>query len=63
MWEGSLLPSELGCDCQDEKLHHTNSYQANAITKYAREYPAGTSSFFYTDFQRAFVEVEVPNGS
>lgn len=37
--------------------HHTNEYASNPITKYAREAPAGSADFFYTDFQRAFETV------
>ena len=59
MWKGSNLPNDLDCDCKYGKPHHTDLYQENAITKYAREFPAGTSMFFQTDFQQAFEESQV----
>lgn len=54
MWEGSPLPTEIGCDCRTGRPHHTKDYQGHPILKYAHEYPAGTSSYFHTDFTRAF---------
>lgn len=59
MWEGRPLPTELGCDCKEGKPHHTSLYQANPILGNAREYPAGSATFFETEFQGAFKESEV----
>ena len=36
--------------------HHTELYKINPISAYAQEFPAGTSSFFFTDFTQAFLE-------
>lgn len=55
MWEGRLLPMELGCDCRRGRPHHTLDYQMRPILRYAHEYPAGSSSYFYTDFTQAFL--------
>ena len=59
MWKGSRLPDDVGCDCSFGRPHHTDVYEANAILKYAREFPAGSSRFFQTDFQQAFEIAQV----
>jgi len=54
VWEGHSLPVDLGCDCRKGKPHHTNAYRKHPILRHAREYPAGSSSYFHSDFTKAF---------
>lgn len=54
MWEGVSLPENLKCDCREGKPHHTSQYRQNPIVDNATEYAAGSSTYFYTDFTRAF---------
>ncbi|KAI9815696.1 MAG: hypothetical protein M1827_002092 [Pycnora praestabilis] len=54
VWEGSKLPPNLGCDCKLGHPHDTHHYIEHPITMHAREYPSGSSQFFFTDFSRAF---------
>lgn len=54
LWTGVPLPDELFCDCHKGKPHHTQFYQEHPIARYAREYPAGSSTFFETSFTPAF---------
>ncbi|KAK5276400.1 hypothetical protein LTR16_011277, partial [Cryomyces antarcticus] len=54
MWNGDDLPQDLECSCGTESTHRTDEYLHHPITKYAREHPAGSKSFFYTNFERAF---------
>lgn len=54
MWDGAELPNDLLCSCGRDTPHSRVDYCANPITKFAREYPAGSESFFYTDFQKSF---------
>ncbi|KAL8922762.1 MAG: hypothetical protein Q9172_003439 [Xanthocarpia lactea] len=56
LWTGASLLDELLCDCHGRKPHHTNHYKSNAITRFAQEYPAGSSTFFETGFNQAFLE-------
>lgn len=56
VWEGTALPVEVGCDCRKGKPHHTKDYRKHPILRHAREYPAGSSSYFHSDFARAFVQ-------
>ena len=44
------MPDEVGCDCHKGKPHHTKSYSSNPITRYACEFPRGSSDFFESDF-------------
>ena len=53
MWEGCTLPEQLLCDCKG-RPHHTSSYQLHSILKSSIQYPAGSATFFYTDFSPAF---------
>lgn len=54
MWTGAPLPDELSCDCHKGRPHHTKFYQDHPVTRYAQEYPAGSSHFFETNFAPAF---------
>lgn len=54
VWQGLPLPDQLGCDCRKGRPHHTVEYQLNPISRHAREFPVGTSSYVETDFQVAF---------
>lgn len=54
MWYGEKLPERLGCDCVPASMHDIYGYQTRTITRSAQESPAGSESFFYTKFERAF---------
>ena len=56
MWLGELLPSDLVCDCHGLP-HQTREYVGTPIVNHAREFPAGSSTFFETDFDKAFQRV------
>lgn len=56
MWLGELLASDLVCDCQGLP-HQTREYVGAPIVKDACEFPAGSSNFFETDFDKAFQRV------
>ena len=56
MWLGELLESDLGCDCHGLP-HQTREYVGTSIVNHAREFPAGSSYFFETDFGKAFHRV------
>jgi hypothetical protein len=53
IWEGTALPTELNCSCGDCASRHRPN-EDFATIKFAREWAAGSESFFYTDFNRAF---------
>jgi hypothetical protein len=52
MWEGEALPGDINCSCGNPSFRH----QATGpfINENARLAPAGSESFFFTDFARAF---------
>ena len=53
LWDGAGLPTDATCPCGDPGTRH----QPNKIlfvTTSARMYSAGSETFFYTDFCRAF---------
>ncbi|KAJ8110480.1 hypothetical protein OPT61_g6689 [Boeremia exigua] len=53
MWEGLALPKDLACSCGDcDKRHRPN--KAMPITSFAKLSSAGSETFFFTDFSRAF---------
>ncbi|KAK4987808.1 hypothetical protein LTR50_004360 [Elasticomyces elasticus] len=54
MWDGITLPPDLRCGCGPAKPHHRSFSPEYAITKHAKEFRAGSDSFFYTNFERAF---------
>lgn len=54
VWEGAALPDNLGCDCKKGRPHHTAYYLLNSISEHGAESPAGSQSYFDTDFSRAF---------
>ena len=54
MWEGARLPEKLSCDCRNGRPHHRSGYSDMPITKAAREFPAGSTTFLETNFQQAF---------
>jgi hypothetical protein len=53
MWEGKPLPGDLTCSCGDAASRHPSN-SGSAIMEVAKMSPAGSCTFFYTDFQRAF---------
>ncbi|KAI5239892.1 hypothetical protein E4T42_08572 [Aureobasidium subglaciale] len=54
MWTGSALPKSLDCECASKRRHFVEGYRAHPILERAREHPAGSKTFFYTDFTQAF---------
>lgn len=63
MWEGTQLPDDLTCNCKHGHPHQRPGYRDMPITRAAREYPVGSSTFFETDFQQAFRPPFDENGS
>lgn len=59
VWQGVPLPVDVGCDCRKGKPHHTKDYRKHPILRHAREYPAGSSSYFHSDFAKAFIKDSV----
>lgn len=59
VWQGVPLPVDVGCDCRKGKPHHTKDYRKHPILRHAREYPAGSSSYFHSDFTTAFFKESV----
>jgi hypothetical protein len=53
MWDGTSLPKTVECACGNASVRHPPN-RGYPITRSAREFPAGSSSFFYTNFSRAF---------
>jgi hypothetical protein len=52
VWEGLPLP-EITCSCGDVAVQHPSN-RGNGIARSAIQFPAGSDSFFYTDFSRGF---------
>ena len=57
MWEGVILPEELGCDCRKGRPHHTLFYRSNPIIGQFNELPSGSNQFFETHFNREINDV------
>ncbi|KAF2097945.1 hypothetical protein NA57DRAFT_40700, partial [Rhizodiscina lignyota] len=53
MWEGLELPAPLKCDCGESELHK-QVYPQHPIVRWASEFPAGSETFLFTKFKRAF---------
>ncbi|KAG9195773.1 mannosyl-glycoprotein endo-beta-N-acetylglucosaminidase [Alternaria panax] len=53
IWEGTKLLEGIECSCGDCKFWHPQNREWS-ILRTARERPAGSEHFFYTDFSRAF---------
>jgi len=53
MWDGHSLPEDLTCSCGDPRSYHPAN-RMSCITLSARQYPAGSDSFFHSDFNRGF---------
>jgi hypothetical protein len=60
MWTGAALPETLCCDCTLRNRHSIAGYMDYPILQSAREFPAGSDAFFYTDFTQAFEAVAGP---
>ncbi|CAK1362274.1 Cytosolic endo-beta-N-acetylglucosaminidase [Cercospora beticola] len=54
IWKGTPLPEDLACDCDPQRPHDTAPYQQHGVVEYAKAFPAGSSTFFHTNFERAF---------
>jgi hypothetical protein len=53
VWEGASFPKGVDCSCGDCASRHRPNEEF-AVIKHARERAAGSNTFFYTDFNRAF---------
>jgi hypothetical protein len=53
MWEGTDLPEGLECSCGNCTVRH-RSNKDFCIKKFAKAFVAGSETFFFTDFRRAF---------
>ncbi|KAL6707074.1 hypothetical protein ACN47E_004826 [Coniothyrium glycines] len=53
IWEGLEFPGDVMCTCGDAETRHRPNHLF-PITQYAKEAMAGSETFFYTDFSRAF---------
>ncbi|KAF2789593.1 glycoside hydrolase family 85 protein [Melanomma pulvis-pyrius CBS 109.77] len=53
MWDGTGLPKTMDCSCGNANLRHPTN-RGYPITQSARQFPAGSERYFYTDFRRAF---------
>ncbi|KAF1917985.1 glycosyl hydrolase family 85-domain-containing protein [Ampelomyces quisqualis] len=51
MWEGEALPSDIYCSCGNPIFRHKTS--GGCICPHSRLAPAGSETFFFTDFARA----------
>lgn len=60
MWTGAALPEKLRCDCASRNRHSIQGYMTCPILQSAQEFPAGSDTFFYTDFSPAFEEFTGP---
>jgi hypothetical protein len=63
MWTGAALPETLHCDCASKNRHSIAGYMDYPILQSAREFPAGSDAFFYTDFTQAFEAVTGPGAA
>lgn len=54
MWEGAKLSEDLQCDCTKGMQQHKLDFQNHPIVRHAQEFPAGSGTYFETDFKRAF---------
>ncbi|PVI08625.1 glycoside hydrolase family 85 protein [Periconia macrospinosa] len=52
VWEGTPFP-EVSCSCGHAHTQHPPN-EGRYITKYAKDFPAGSDCFFYTNFSRGF---------
>jgi hypothetical protein len=52
-WDGHALPENVNCGCGNASRQHPSN-RRYPVTRYAQEFPAGSESFFYTNFSRAF---------
>jgi hypothetical protein len=55
MWEGTDLPEDIECSCGNCTLRH-RSNKDNPMTKFAKAFPVGTESYFFSNFRRAFTK-------
>lgn len=53
MWEGRTLLEDVSCSCGNAGVRHPPN-RAYPILQFARQFLAGSGSFFYTDFSRGF---------
>jgi hypothetical protein len=53
VWEGTALSTNIECSCGDISSRHQPT-QGSTMIQHARLFPAGSESFFYTNFDRAF---------
>ncbi|KAF2660203.1 glycoside hydrolase family 85 protein [Lophiostoma macrostomum CBS 122681] len=53
MWSGLPLPVDLKCSCGDAQSQHPSNPEC-PILRSATHFPAGSETFFYTNFTRGF---------
>lgn len=53
VWEGTALSKSIDCSCGNCSSRHPSNQQY-PVSRYARRFPAGSKTFFYTNFSRAF---------
>ncbi|KAF3002897.1 hypothetical protein E8E13_001632 [Curvularia kusanoi] len=53
MWDGADLPIDATCSCGDPSTRHQPNKTMH-ITTSAKSYSAGSDTFFFTDFSRAY---------
>jgi hypothetical protein len=53
VWDGVDLPDNMSCSCDPACQCHPPNHRS-PVVRYAREFPAGSETFFYTDFNRSF---------
>lgn len=53
IWDGHTLPDDMKCDCGSTNTRHPPN-RGYPIVRSAFRFPAGSETFFYTDFARAF---------
>ena len=55
IWYGDDLPDDVDCSCGNAATRHQQT-QGCCISKSARLFPAGSGTFFFTDFSRSFTQ-------
>jgi hypothetical protein len=57
MWEGMTLPMDVECSCGNATSQH-QQLESMPIISSAQSFPAGSESFFHTDFTCAFARFD-----
>lgn len=62
MWEGKSFSEDTECSCGNGSTRHQPNIDF-PILRSAKEFPAGSESFFYADFSRAWCEHKVEDNN